>query len=228
MQFTIKIGLKRLIFDSKLNGILVNGVEYLSEKDGKHIFDKAQDIKADEAHVQMSTNTSTLIPVLHILQVPYNSYFNERSAVESQNDITFYWNPTKLSSFYNRYSTDGVAYENREEIIKKAVDFLITSVGTLPLQEEYLTKLSEPCKLLGFYKGFPLFDSSYGLAKLQSRLGIHVGIDTIMISTPMDRYEEDVYQLAEQLFEETGIVFSKKKNRVVFSREQCLLDIFHI
>ena len=54
----------------------------------------------------MSTNTSTLIPALRILVVPYSPYFDGREVVDSQNDITFYWEPSKLAAFYNRFSTD--------------------------------------------------------------------------------------------------------------------------
>jgi hypothetical protein len=39
-------------------------------------------------------------------------------------------------------------------------------------------------------------DVARWLAK--SRLGIHVDLDSIMISTPLDKFEADVYGLAEQ------------------------------
>jgi hypothetical protein len=81
----------------------------------------------------------------------------------------------------------------------------------------------EPSRLLGFYQGFPIFDGSTGFARLQSRLGIHVDPDTIMISTPLDKYEADVYELAEHLAKETGVEYSKKKNRVMFLKDEKLL-----
>jgi hypothetical protein len=34
-----------------------------------------------------------------------------------------------------------------------------------------------------------------------------------MISTPLDKYEADMYELAEALSKETGLSYSKKKNR---------------
>jgi hypothetical protein len=44
-----------------------------------------------------------------------------------------------------------------------------------------------------------------------------------MISTPLDKYEDDVYELAESLARETGLDYSKKKNRVIFPKEDGLL-----
>lgn len=226
MQLTIKIGSKRLIFDSEIHGLKINKIEFVSGKDGILIFDKIHDIHANVVSLQMSTNTSTLIPALKILQVPYNSYFDERPVVESQNDITFYWNPTKLAAFYNLYSTDGMEYINREETIKKAVDLLISSAGNLPLKEEYLKKLSEPCKVLGFYRGFPIFDSSYGFAKLRCCLGIHIGREDITISTPMDKYESDIYELADEIRSLTQSSYTQKKNRAIFSKQNEILTLF--
>jgi hypothetical protein len=128
-----------------------------------------------------------------------------------------------LAAFYNRYSTDELDYAEREPVIRQAVDFIISNPHTLPLPEELLTRMSEPCTLLGFYDGFPIFDGSTGFARLQSRLGIHMDTETVMISTPLDKYEADVYELAEKLAKETGQEYSKKKNRVMFPKEEKLL-----
>jgi hypothetical protein len=228
MRFKIERGTKRLIFDSDLRGLKVNGLEYVSGKDSVLIYDKTRNVKADEVELQMSTNTSTLIPALHILGISYNSYFDERLVIESQNNITFYWNPSKLAAFYNRFSTDELAYQDRESVIGGAVDFLASHMDSLPLQEEYLTRLLEPCKFLGFYQGFPIFDSSVGFAKLKSRLGIHLDPEEVMISTPLDRYESDVYELAELLRKETGLNYSKKKNRVLFPKNPHLLKLLDV
>ncbi len=203
-------------------------MDYLSGRDGVLIYDKTQGIETDQVELQMSTNTSTLIPALRALGLRYASYFDERSVVESQNDITFYWKPSQLAAFYNRYSTDELDYAEREPVIRQAVDFLTSNIQTLPLPEELLTRMSEPSTLLGFYDGFPIFDGSTGFAKLQSRLGIHVDTDSIMISTPLDKYEVDVYELAEQLAKETGLDYSKKKNRVMFLKEEKLLKVLGI
>jgi hypothetical protein len=86
----------------------------------------------------------------------------------------------------------------------------------------------EPCKLLGFYQGFPIFDGSVGFAKLQSRLGIHIGREEVMVSTPLDRYEADVYELAELLEKETGLSYSKKQNRVIFPKDPNLLKLLGV
>ena len=228
MRFDIQLGPKRLIFDSDLHGLRINGMEYLSSRDGVLIYDKSQGVKTDEVELQMSTNTSTLIPTLRTLGIPYAPYFDERLVVESQNDITFYWKPSQLAAFYNRYSTDELDYADREPVIRQAVDFLISNPQTLPLSEELLNRMSEPSRLLGFYQGFPIFDGSTGFAKLQSRLGIHVDPDSVMISTPLDKYEADVYELAEDLAKETGMDYSKKKNRVMFLREEKLLKALGI
>ena len=91
-----------------------------------------------------------------------------------------------------------------------------------------MSQVLEPCKLLGFYQGFPIFDSSVGFAKLQSRLGIHIGSEDIMVSTPLDRYEADVYELAELLKDKTGLSYSKKKNRVVFPSTKELLALLDV
>jgi hypothetical protein len=203
----------------------INGVEYLSGRDGVLIYDKTRGVMSDEVELQMSTNTSTLIPALRALGLRYAPYFDERPVVESQNDITFYWKPSKLAAFYNRFSTDELDYADREPIIRQAVDFLTSNPQTLPLPEELLTRMSEPSTLLGFYEGFPIFDGSTGFARLQSRLGIHVDTDTVMISTPLDKYEQDVYELAEKLAKETGLEYSKKKNRVMFLKEEKLLKV---
>ena len=228
MQFDIEQNTKRLVFDSDLHGLRVNGVEYVSSKDGVLIYDKAIGLQAAEVELQISTNTSTLIPALRILGLPYHSYFDERPVVESQNDITFYWNSSKLAAFYNRFSTDELNYPDREPVIRQAVSFLLSNRDSLPLQEEYLKQMLEPCKLLGFYQGFPIFDSSVGFAKLQSRLGIHIGTEAVMVSTPLDRYESDVYEMAELLSKETGLDYSKKKNRVNFPKEPKLLKLLGV
>ena len=228
MRFDIPLGPKRLIFDSDLRGLRINKTEYLSGRDGVLIYDKTQGVMADEVELQMSTNTSTLIPALRALEVPYSDYFDERPVVESQNDITFYWQPSKLAAFYNRYSTDELDYADREPVIRRAVDFLTSNHEMLPLLEESLARMSEPSILLGFYQGFPIFDGSTGFAKLQSRLGIHVDPDSVMISTPLDKYEADVYELAEHLRNETGLEYSKKKNRVMFLKEEKLLKVLGI
>jgi hypothetical protein len=225
MQFELELNTKHLVFDSDLHGLKVHGVEYLAGRDGILIYDKTEDLHADEVELQMSTNTSTLIPGLRILEIPYNSYFDERPVVESQNNITFYWNSSRLAAFYNRFSTDELEYAEREPVIRSAVEFLTSNVEVLPLHEEYLARLLEPCKLLGFYQGFPIFDSSVGFAPLQSRLGIHIGSEDVMVSTPLDRYEPDVYELAEVLSKETGLSYSKKKNRVIFSKTPELLAL---
>ena len=67
-----------------------------------------------------------------------------------------------------------------------------------------------------------------GFAKLQSRLGIHLDSETVMISTPLDRYESDVYELAERLSRETGLDHSKKKNRVIFMKDPNLLNLLGV
>jgi len=221
----MNFGPKRLLFDSDLHGLRIHDTEYVSGRDGILIYDKTRDVHADEVELQMSTNTSTLIPALRALGLLYAPYFDERPVVESQNDITFYWQPSKLAAFYNRYSTDELDYADREPVIRRAVDFLISNPETLPLQEELLARMSEPSRLLGFYQGFPIFDGSTGFARLQSRLGIHVDTDTVMISTPLDRYEADVYELAEHIASEAGLDCSKKKNRVMFLKDEKLLRV---
>lgn len=229
MRFDIPLTVhKRLIFDSDLHGLRIGGTEYLSGRDGVLIYDKTRDVTADEVEMQMSTNTSALIPALRALEIPYAPYFDQRPVVESQNDITFYWNPSKLAAFYNRYSTEELDYAEREPVIRQAVDFLVSNHETLPLPEEHLARMSEPSRLLGFYQGFPIFDGSTGFARLQSRLGIHVDTETVMISTPLDKYEADVYELAEHIAKEIGSDYSKKKNRVMFLKEEKLLKMLGI
>ncbi len=98
----------------------------------------------------------------------------------------------------------------------------------IPLPEELLARMLEPSKLLGFYQGFPIFDGSTGFAQLQSRLGIHLDPEAVMISTPLDKYEEDVYELAEHIARETGLDYSKKKNRVIFLKDDRLLKLLGI
>ena len=229
MRFEIKRGPKRLIFDSDLHGLRINGTEYLSGRDGVLIYDKTRDLgQTNEVELQMSTNTSTLIPALRALALRYAPYFDERQVVESQNDITFYWEPSKLAAFYNRFSTDDLDYADREPMIRRAVEFLTSNPQAIPLSEEVFNRMQEPSRLLGFYRGFPIFDGSMGFARLQSRLGIHLDPDAVMISTPLDKYEEDVYELAEGLAKETGLDYSKKKNRVMFLKDEKLLKLLGI
>jgi hypothetical protein len=228
MRFEIERGPKRLIFDSDLRGLRVKGIEYNSGRDGVLIYDQTRDLQADEVELQMSTNTSTLIPALKTLGIAYHPYFDENEVVESQNDITFYWNPSKLAAFYNRFSTDELDYAAREPVIRQAVVFLASNNQTLPLPEELLERMLEPPRLLGFYRGFPIFDGSTGFAKLQSRLGIHLDPEAVMISTPLDKYEGDVYELAGHLGRETGLDYSKKKNRVIFPKDERLLQLLGI
>ena len=229
MRFEMEQGPKRLIFDSDLRGLRVNGAEYVYGRDGILIYDQTRDIRqADEVELQMSTNTSTLIPALRMLGISYHPYFDERQVVESQNDITFYWKPSKLAAFYNRFSTDELDYADREPVIREAVEFLRSNIQTIPLPEELLARMLQPSRLLGFYQGFPIFDGSTGFAKLQARLGIHLDPEAVMISTPLDKYEGDVYELADDLARETGLDYSKKKNRVIFPKDDGLLQILGI
>src|SRR5574341_1869019 len=225
MQFEIERGPKRLIFDSDLRGLRIEGREYISGRDGVLIYDQTRDLQAGEVELQMSTNTSTLVPALRTLGIPYHPYFDKREVVESQNDITFYWKPSKLAAFYNRFSTDELDYAAREPVIRETVEFLTSNTQTLPLPEEPLKRMLEPSRLLGFYQGFPIFDGSTGFAKLQSRLGIHLDAEAIMISTPLDKYESDVYELAEHLAKETGLDYSMKKNRVIFPKDEKLFQL---
>ena len=64
MRFEITQGPKRLIFDSDLRGLRVDGTAYVSGRDGVLIYDQTTDLRAREVELQMSTNTSTLIPAL--------------------------------------------------------------------------------------------------------------------------------------------------------------------
>jgi hypothetical protein len=225
MRFEIARDEKRLIFDSDLHGLRVHGTEYFAGKDGVLIYDQTRGLGGDEVELQMSTNTSALIPALRTLGIPYHPYFDERPVVESQNDITFYWRPSRLAAFYNRFSTDELDYADREPVIRQAVEFLASNHRTLPLVEELLSRMLEPVRLLGFYQGFPIFDGSTGFARLQSRLGIHLDPEGVMISTPLDKYEGDVYELAETIARETGLDYSKKKNRVIFPKHEDLLRL---
>ena len=111
MKFEVVKGKKKMVFDSQLLGLKVNRIEYVAGKDGGLIYDQTIKLKASEVELQMSANTSTLIPALQILSLPYKSYFDRRDVIESQNDITFYWNKSKLAAFYNKFSTDQLGYE---------------------------------------------------------------------------------------------------------------------
>jgi hypothetical protein len=216
------------MFDSDLRGLRIEGTEYVSGRDGALIYDQTRGLQGDAVELQMSTNTSTLVPALRALGIPYHTYFDERDVVESQNDITFYWKPSRLAAFYNRFSTDELDYAAREPVIRAAVDFLAANDQALSMPEEFLERMLQPARLLGFYQGFPIFDSSTGFARLQSRLGIHLDPETVMISTPLDRYESDIYELAEHIAKETGLDYSKKKNRVIFPRAEGLLNLLGI
>lgn len=224
VRFEAIINNKRIIFDSTLRGIVVSEVVYESNDDGVLIYDKIAGLTSNTVECQLSTNTSALIPALRILETPYHQYFDLREVIESQNDITFYWNASRLAAFYNRYSTDGVDLEKREPIIRSAVEFLTqTKYAENFLPEEKLKKLGEACKLLGFYEGFPIFDASHGLPRLQSRLGIHIGNDSVLISTPLDSHAGDVMVLAEIIERRIGRKGYKKKNRVRFEKDQKLM-----
>jgi hypothetical protein len=52
--------------------------------------------------------------------------------------------------------------------------------------------------------------------------------DSVMISRPLDKYEGDVYELAEHIASETGLDYSKKKNRAMFLKEEELLKVLGI
>lgn len=227
VRFEVISNGKRIIFSSEINGLKINDEIYTAGADGILIYDEVENLHTDEVQCQLSTNTSTLIPALKVLGIQYNSYFDNRDVIDSQNDITFYWRPSHLAAFYNRYATDGVEIERREPIIRSAVEFLTDSSkqNDTFLPEEKLNKLEEDCKFLGFYDGFPIFDASFGFPQLLSRIGIHIGEESILISTPMDKYQEDVYKVAEKIILSTGIEGFKKKNRVRFEKTQEILDL---
>lgn len=226
-RFEIDIDSKKIIFDSKLNGLIVNDKTYTAGQDGILVYDEVDGISANEVTCQLSTNTSTLIPALRVLGIKYNSYFDSRDVVNSQNDITFYWKRSRLAAFYNLFSTDGINLEQREPILRSAVEFLTNSSNQndLFLPEERLKKLDEDCKLLGFYEGFPIFDAGFGLPQLRSRLGIHIGNESIIISTPLDKYQDDVYELAGRIEKMLRLEGFKKKNRVRFEKNDKILDL---
>jgi hypothetical protein len=223
MEFPIVFGDKKMVFDSTLSGVMVSGKEFLATKDSELIYYQIQDRREEHIRLQMSSNTSTVIPALKVLGIPYPSYFDEEEVVKSQNDITFYWKKSKLAAYYNRYSTDALKNEERKPVIKEAIAFL-TSGAPFDLPEEYLKELSEPCKLLGFYGGFPVFDSSTGMAKLLSRFGIHFDPESVMISTPMDEHANTVYELATKIGSALGIQGVYKKNRVTFSQKEMVVE----
>lgn len=220
----------RLIFSTDTRGLIINGKEFVSGADGVLVYDKTKGLSSNEVVCQYSTNTSTLIPAIRILGIPYHLYFDERSVIESQNDITFYWKPSKLAAFYNRYETDDLPYEKRESVIRRAVAFLTKTAASSNdfLPEELLERLKEPCKLLGFYEGFLIFDAAHGMPKLLSRIGIHVGTEDVMISTPMDRYAKDVEEVTRKLEQAIGVKATRKKNRSVFPTEPKILKTLSI
>lgn len=214
-------GGKSVIFSTRVPGLKIGRKEYAAKDDGVLIYDKVRGVNASEVVCQLSTNTSTLIPALKVLGLPYNKYFDEREVVNSQNDITFYWQPSYLAAFYNRYSTDGVDHDKREFLVKSALQFLLGSkdkqIEKL-LKKEFLENIKKESKLLGFFEGFPIFDAEHGMPMLKSRLGIHVGLDSILVSTPMDRYQDDVTEVANMLAEKSGSRPTYKKNRVRFEK----------
>jgi hypothetical protein len=67
-----------------------------------------------------------------------------------------------------------------------------------------------------------------GMAAKKSRLGIHLDPEAVMISTLLDKYEGDVYELAEGLAREAGLDYSKKKNRVIFPKDDRLIELLGI
>lgn len=217
---------KKLIFTSEIGGLKIDDSEYTAGSDGVLIYDKTNGLTSDTVICQLSTNTSTLIPSLRILGIPYNPYFDDRDVVESQNDITFFWKKSRLSAFYNRFSTDGVLNSKREEILRKAIDFIILTAnkGENFLPEEKLSRLNEECRLLGFYHGFPIFDANFGLPQLLSRIGIHVGTESILISTPLDKYSSDVEGIAHFIEDSTGEKGVRKKNRIRFDKKETILS----
>lgn len=231
MNFSIQPAKTRtLIFSTETNGLIVDGKEYVSGVDGMLVYDKTKGLLSNEVVCQYSSNTSTLIPALHILGIPYHPYFDERPVVDSQNDITFYWKPSKLAAFYNRYSTDELLYEKREPVVRRAVQFLVKSAKQNDdfLPEELLKRLKEPCKLLGFYEGFPIFDATRGMPKLLSRLGIHVGPEAVIVSSPMNRYARDVEEVTKKIEKSTGLSAMRKKNRSVFPSTPTILQQLQI
>jgi hypothetical protein len=116
---------KKLYFSSDISGLIIDGKNYQAKDDGVLIYDQVKNIRSDIIQCQLSTNTSALVPALRILGLRYNPYFDKKEVIQSQNDITFYWEKSRLAALYNRFSTDGVKYEKREQIIRKAVEFLI-------------------------------------------------------------------------------------------------------
>jgi len=225
MRFEITHNNKKIIFDEDQDGLRINDVNYIAGQNGELIYDQTEGIVSDEVVVQMSTNTSALVPCLRTLGLRYHPYFDDREVVDSQNDITFYWKKSKLAAFYNLYSTDGMEYKDRDVIIKSAIGFLLKNTGELPLVDEFLKELEKPVELLGFYNGFPIYNGDTGLPKLQSRLGIHIGSESVMISTPMNKYSDDVYELAQEISRQTSETYSAKKNRVVFKKTENLMRI---
>lgn len=225
IRFEIFINNKKLIFDSTVHGLKIDEKMYDSGDDGILVYDKTAGILSNEVICQLSSNTSTLIPALKILGISYNSYFDRRKVVESQNNISFYWDRSRLAAFYNRYSTDGIDVEKRESIVRSAIDFLTNPKNMKEefLPQERLERLSQECKLLGFYEGFPILDAEFGMPQLLSRFGIHIGNESILVSTPIDNYQEDVFLLAEKIGEKIGMYGFRKKNRVRFEKTPKIL-----
>ena len=76
------------------------------------------------------------------------------------------------------------------------------------MQRSQFIRLSCDAAHLSYHKRF--WDSSANRS-FQSRLGIHLDSEAVMISTPLDKYEVDVYELAEGLSRQTGLSYSKKR-----------------
>ena len=88
MRFEIELASKHLIFDSDLRGLRLHGQTFVSGRDGTLIYDQIRGLHGDQVELQMSTNTSTLIPALRILNIPYPPYFDERPVVTTSSTIS--------------------------------------------------------------------------------------------------------------------------------------------
>ena len=107
-------------------------------------------VRRQEVELQMSTNTSSLIPAFRVLGLGYNSYFDERPVIESQNDITFYWKPSRL---VRDVSPEEITRLKREGDLQIAGADLAQSFMRLDLVDQYQL-LVNPI-ILGH--GVPLF-----------------------------------------------------------------------
>ena len=83
MRFEIKKSEKRMVFDSDLHGLRINGTEYTSGDDGVLIYDQINDVKANEYQKNSKPNVDKRVDHISFKAVLISAWIFACTSIQS-------------------------------------------------------------------------------------------------------------------------------------------------